>query len=421
MGSLSLLYYFLNFLCMGGYSCYWILIGAGLATILFVIYMNSSFNFFWNLIPSFSPNILPDPARVNNTRLPGTTVHSAAEENILLPDRSHIHDTPQPLRRRLQFSPSDDHLSDNTNQTSFRSHVPPLPRYWIKNPLAYFRMIEMIFDEHGVTSERARFSALVSALSHDERTLDAVTDVLQQSDASRPYSLLRETLLSHSVRPEAECLDDFSNVQRGNDTVLTYYLRLRSLLKPRYAQPSTLSDDLIRRRLLDSVDAQTRLALYPYETTCLEDLAKHADRLLARVGAVQQNISPPPCFPRQRDYNRLTPSPVLPPSHFSPPSSATSHFSSSRGSFPSPTSPLARDVPQRHINPPFSSRSPFRRQTPFPPSPCSYHRRFGDRAFRCEGPPCPMFSSETNTTPKNAVQSSMLSGGRGGQSSPMNP
>ena len=71
MGSLSLLYYFLNFLCMGGFSCYCMFIGAGLATILFVIYMNSSFNFFWNLISSFAPNIRPDPARVNNTRIPG--------------------------------------------------------------------------------------------------------------------------------------------------------------------------------------------------------------------------------------------------------------------------------------------------------------------------------------------------------------
>ena len=114
-------------------------------------------------------------------------MRSAAEESTSLSDshHTHMHTTSQRLRRRLQFSPYNNDIP-HTTELSFShstSHVPPLPRYWIENPLSHFRMIEMIFDEHAVTSERARFTALMSALSHDELTLDAVADVLQQSDA----------------------------------------------------------------------------------------------------------------------------------------------------------------------------------------------------------------------------------------------
>ena len=53
--------------------------------------------------------------------------------------------------------------------------IPALPRISARNPEAYFQMIEPIFEEHEVTTERAKFSAVVTSLRHEQDVFDKVS------------------------------------------------------------------------------------------------------------------------------------------------------------------------------------------------------------------------------------------------------
>ena len=62
-------------------------------------------------------------------------------------------------------------------------------------------------------------------------------------------------------------------------------VRLKALLSPTYPAQFAPGEDILRRRILESLDPRTRLAIYPYKKTSLDELAAHADRLLVRVKA----------------------------------------------------------------------------------------------------------------------------------------
>ena len=68
---------------------------------------------------------------------------------------------------------------------------------------------------------------------------------------------------------------------RGDDKVSNHLVRLRSIFASRYCEPTTLQEDILKSRLLQSVDTPTRLALYSYKQGTVDELAAHADRLLS--------------------------------------------------------------------------------------------------------------------------------------------
>ena len=68
-------------------------------------------------------------------------------------------------------------------------------------------------------------------------------------------------------------------------------VRLKAFLYPTYPAQFALGEDLVRRRILEFLDRHTRLAIYPYEKTSLDELAAHADRLLIKVKATHASDS----------------------------------------------------------------------------------------------------------------------------------
>ena len=68
---------------------------------------------------------------------------------------------------------------------------------------------------------------------------------------------------------------------RGDDKVSNYLARLRSVFASRYCEPTTLQEDILKSRVLQSVDTPTRLALYSYEQSTVDELAAHTDHLLS--------------------------------------------------------------------------------------------------------------------------------------------
>ena len=69
--------------------------------------------------------------------------------------------------------------------------IPALPRFSAPNPEAYFQVIELIFENLEVTTERATFSTVVSSLSHEQDVFDKVADIIRTPNPCKPYSVLK--------------------------------------------------------------------------------------------------------------------------------------------------------------------------------------------------------------------------------------
>ena len=89
-----------------------------------------------------------------------------------------------PLKRRLNFRTLDDTFSRRSNTLESPSlagpratYVSALPKFFARNPEFYFQMIEFIFEEHTVTTERARFTAVVTSLSNDQDIFEKIADI----------------------------------------------------------------------------------------------------------------------------------------------------------------------------------------------------------------------------------------------------
>ena len=133
-------------------------------------------------------------------------------------DRVDIRDLSEntPLRRRLNFGTSDDTFNRRSNTLESPSlagpratYVPALPKFSARNPEVYFQMIEFIFEEHAVTTERAKFTAVVTSLSHDQDAFEKVADIIRSPDPCRPYSVLKDSLIARCCSPAAIGLEAF--------------------------------------------------------------------------------------------------------------------------------------------------------------------------------------------------------------------
>ena len=195
----------------------------------------------------------------------------------------------------ITFSPTRALSSDRTNSdirgnrennnasspgNSFgKIHLSP---FWENDASTYFSTIELMFQEANMTSQRSRYLALVTTLSRDASVFKSVAHLLKTTDAATPYSTLKVVILRLYSNAGGEDLEtSLNDCVRGNDKVSNYLARLMSIFAFRYCEPTTLQDDILKSRVLQSVDTPTRLALYSYEQSTVDELAAHADRLLS--------------------------------------------------------------------------------------------------------------------------------------------
>ena len=167
-----------------------------------------------------------------------------------------------PLRKRLNLGSLVDNFNrlSNTLESSSlawssSNYVPALSKFSARNPEVYFKMIEFIFEEHAVTTERAKFTVVVTSLSHDQDIFEKVADIIRSPGPSRPYLVLRDSLISRCSLLTAVGLEAiFAAVQSSNKTHSDFMVRLKALLSPFYPAQSALGEDLVRCRILESLD-----------------------------------------------------------------------------------------------------------------------------------------------------------------------
>ena len=175
------------------------------------------------------------------------------------------------------------------------------------------------------------------------------------------------------------CLQKILNdCHRGQTTVTAYLIQLRTLLGTQYDSNSPLQKDLIKHKLLESLDSHIRLCLYHYEDGPLDALVKHADKLLSL-----HNNSPSSKSLRS-DHN----------------DNQTLINESVNSRLQNLQRQLA-DISKVHTQSPNTTKENTRNALP-----CYYHQQFGNRARKCQGPPCPAFSNSGAPLSKNAAPAS---------------
>ena len=328
---------------------------------------------------------------IQNSTTPNSSFARLHSAGVSSPDTTSIG-----LPRTLPYHSTD---ANQMQHTSFiRKHKPPqLPKFSLNNSQGYFLIIELLLTESHITSEHTKFAMLAIALSHGNKVMQMISDAWPQINSNEPFTTLKNVLLKRFSPKNQDGLESFfSETQRQGDTVTEYLIRLQALLSSQFPTNSEIGQALIRRKLLESVDAQTRLTLYPYEKEPLEILAQHADSILARKQSfvagedVDHNAQNPT---NQAIINQMLESRLdkldctLSSLHQTSPPSPHKY-----------THTLSQ--PHKHVPQHTMDSSPFSpNQSPTRPvnNVCSYHHRCGDRAIKCWGPSCPMYQQNQAT------------------------
>ena len=338
--------------------------------------------------PSSRQTNTPAHSQIFSTPSNNTPHHHTSTPTTSLPNQNHT----------LSFS-------DNSPQNSTLPLL--LPDFWEFNATGYFHSIELIFEDKNVITELSKYCLLIQALSKTAHVLKRMSDVIRTVDSTTPYTVLKLALIQRYTSRSSSCLQTIlDECDRNESTVSEYLMRLHSLLGEHYDSSSPLHRDLIRHKLLESLDPQLRLCLYHYEDGPLDVLARHADQLLSR----NKNFSPQHPNAKsssnytdtkhqtlinevvdsrlenlQRRVADLTKSAQQPHRHSVGTPTTRPDYDSSY------TRASRRDVtttPQSSVSPDCPpSRTPL----------CYYHSRFGDRALKCEGPPCPSYTVPQNS------------------------
>ena len=262
-----------------------------------------------------------------------------------------------------------------------------LPDFWEFNPRGYFHSVDLLFNSNNIICELTRYSILLQTLSKSKSVLQRMSDILASIDRDTPYTTLKTAMIQRYTSQSSGCLQSILNeCHRGNKTVSKYLIQLRSQLGEHYDTHSLLHTDLLRHKLLESLDPQSRLCLYHYENEPLECLARHADQILSRTTSLH-NSPTDMVASNQQLINESVEAKLgsieqsiakLNQTDNSGHIERNTAASNQRGSY-SERTPSRFVPPQRRVIQ-FSSGA----QNDL----CRYHTRYGERAFRCEGPSC---------------------------------
>ena len=308
-----------------------------------------------------------------------------------LESASQTHDsfTPQHHRSFLDEGPLASHTTTLNTE---------LPQFWSFNPAGYFHSIELIFSMNNITLEITKYCLLIQALGKTTNVLQKVSDVIRTVDAVTPYSTLKSALIQRYATQSSGCLQTILNgCYRGNKTVSEFLIELQALLGEHYDSTSPLHRDLIKHKLLESLDPQMRLCLYHYEDGPLDTLAKHADRLLSR------HVKTPGSSPNSTslDFDNTIPTPNQ--------KLINEVVESRLDKLQDKVAFMSRSWSSASGTPPHGGvgmRPTFTPPPRFNVPPCFYHSRFGNRARRCEGLGCPLYAPQ-QTTPHQKNEKSI--------------
>ena len=161
--------------------------------------------------------------------------------------------------------------------------------------------------------------------------------------------------------------------------------------------------------MLESVDPQIRLGLYHYESGSVDDLARHADRLLDRSRRDRSDrisVLTSPIIQRQNNDLRLI-NEMLETQLDSLRRDVSNLVSNSPSTPHQPTGRQVEGFALHNNRVMLDNRAPGEKPTRTQAPVCHYHARFGNRAHNCTGPSCPFSATSRNLMPSRPQNSQL--------------
>ena len=245
-----------------------------------------------------------------------------------------------------------------------------LPEFWGRNPRLWFLQAESQFATRGISSEKTKFHHVVAVLPFE--VASEVEDIISNPGG---YDALKEALIARLGDTDSKRVHDLLNAAELGDRRPTQLLRHMRSLTGNNTTDASILEQLFLQRPPSSV--QQVLAAAPAGTT-LESLAALADKVMEVSHQTQQ----PPTVAAASPTNLAN----------------TDELASLR----SELSQLRLEVRQlrdrsrcchhSHKRGRSSSHGRHRAQTPTrlknEPTDgiCHFHKRFGDKAYKCQKP-----------------------------------
>jgi hypothetical protein len=219
-----------------------------------------------------------------------------------------------------------------------------LPVFWTTDPELWFVQIEAQFTARNITSDLAKYSHLVSALSAE--IAFNVRDVLMDPPPTNKYQLLKTTIITQTA-DEVQIRELITTEQMEDKKPAQFLKRLKQL---RGKNKTAVPDELLRHIFLQRLPHTAQVALTIAEKTDLDQMAIVADKVMA--------ISPTTLAAAE----------------------AASSESNIRQELEELKRRVAREVEGRRT----SQRQKKAKDTE--KEVCSYHQRFGASATKCREP-----------------------------------
>ena len=289
--------------------------------------------------------------------------------------RSHS-DPSSPITMSHEEHPSAEHSANSgaDHHAAVASFTPTiaaisikLPPFWPADPVVWFAQVEAQFATRRVTSQKTQFDYVVSSLGPEFAT--EVRDLLLRPPEDTPYDILKAELIKRTAASEQRKLQQLISGEELGDRKPTQLLRRMQQLLGDHLDVALDEHAFIKELFLQRLPANVRMVLATADaTTDLQKLADMADKIMevstpSSVSAVSAPINDDVQRLREEVERLAT---LI--------ASLTQH----------PSQPHLRNC---NYNGRYSrSPSPHPLQQPIQHSLCWYHKRFDNKARKCQAP-----------------------------------
>lgn len=258
----------------------------------------------------------------------------------------------------------------NAQDLHIHAYNVKLPQFWTNAPEVYFEQVEATFRTARLTASKSKYDYLLQALPAN--VMSDMLDIIRKCrECDNPYDVMKKALIDRNTLSESARVEQLlSGVNMGDKTPSAFYRYLTNTA----GSTTTVSEDLVKTLWMRRLPPQLEISLKPFNNDPIDTILRIADQVY-EVQQRQPNLS---ALGREGD------------SRFSKLESELSQLKSmiSKLSFPQASSTSSNNRSRSR------SRSHNRVSESENSNVCFYHKRFGDKAKKCNGSPCPHANSK---------------------------
>lgn len=234
-----------------------------------------------------------------------------------------------------------------------------LPQFWSSCPLAYFEQVEAVFRTSNIRVSNTKYDHLLTALPPN--VASDVLDVMQACrESETPYEDMKAELIKRNSLSEAARIEKLlSTEEMGSRSPSTFY---RSMISTA-GTGTDVNESLVGKLWLRRLPSNMQSALIPFKSKPIKEVLGIADAIYDAQGG-------------QPSVNSVK-------------SNSNSEIAELRAQL-SAMQKKFESFPNRESRSKQRGRSKSRNKSESrKDGPCFYHEKFGDKARKCSGKPCP--------------------------------